>query len=216
MKLKDLYNMPARNWKTMGESELRRSYQQMKHAMKERAKTFAKYGEEGKTLPSSRGLSLDQMRTKLKEAAKHLRSDVSTYKGWKAEAEQKLSDMQEALPELNLKSVQDLRDFGEFMNDMKEKYKSIHYDSDEAKKIYQQAMRLNIDPDEAAKAFFEEGTRLGVSPSKFMRNYKYWEENIKYLKDVEPIKQRAGSRALKPSDYARKLERIRSKRKGSE
>ena len=215
MKLKSLLDKSAREWESMSAPELRKSYQQMKHAMKERAKTFSKYGEEGRVLPSSRGMSEKDMRKQIKEAARHLRSDVSTYKGWKSDAEQKLKDMQEALPELNLKTINDLRQYGNFMNEMKRKYEIIKYDSDEAKKIYQQSMRKRWNPYDVASTIIEEADRLHVDPSKFMRNYEYWAENIQYLKDVSPIKQRPGSRALKPSDYARKLERERKKRRGS-
>lgn len=215
MKIGELVSRPAREWKAVKGSELRKAYQQMKHAMSERAKTFAKHGEEARTMPSSRGLTEGQLRQEIKKASAYMRTDYSSYKSWKSASQKKLEDMQEALPELNLKTVNDLKQFGEFMNDMERKYAIIQYDSDEAKKIYQESMRKNKDPDEAARLFFEQGTRLGVSPNKFMRNYEYWKENADILKELTPIRKREGSRATKPSDYARQIEKIKKNRRGS-
>ena len=217
MNVKQLvHNTSARQWKEMTGKQVREAYQTLKHALKERSKTFAKHGEEMKrVLPSSRGLTEGQIRQKAMSAAAYMRGDVSSYKGWQKSASKKLQDMQEAMPEMKFETVNDVRKFGKFMNEMKDRYSIIQYDSDEAKKIYQASMRKNQDPDEVAKLFFEEGTRLGVSPSKFMRNYEYWKENAEYLSELTPIKKRAGSRATKPSDYARQIERIKKNRRGS-
>lgn len=197
MKLKNLIQQSAREWSAMSGSELRKAYQQVKHAMSERAKTFAKHGQEGRTLPSSRGLSESELRTKLKSASAYMRGRRSTYSGAQQSALDKLHQMQAAMPEMGFKTVEDVAKFGDFMNEMEERYKAIQFPSMSAKKLYQEAQRLNVDP------------------RKFMRNFDYWQDHINDLEKLDPIRQREGSRALKPSDYARKIEGGRYTRKGS-
>ena len=197
MKLKSLITQSAREWSSMSGSQLRKAYQQVKHAMKERAKTFAKHGQEGRTLPSSRGLSESELRTKLKSASAYMRGRRSTYSGAQQSALDKLHQMQAAMPEMGFKTVEDVAKFGDFMNEMEERYKAIQFPSMSAKKLYQEAQRLNVDP------------------RKFMRNFDYWQDHINDLEKLDPIRQREGSRALKPSDYARKIEGGRYTRKGS-
>lgn len=198
MKLKSLIEQSAREWSAMSGSELRKAYQQVKHAMAERAKTFAKYGQEGRVLPSSRGLSEYDLRTKLKSASAYMRGRRSTYGGWKQSEADQLHKMQEAMPDMGFETPDDLRKFGDFMNEMDDRFGNIKYDSMDAKKLYKEAQRLNVDP------------------KKFMRNFEYWMDHVDDLAQQQPIKQREGSRALKPSDYARKIEGGRMRRKGSD
>ena len=198
MKLKSLIEQSAREWSAMSGSELRKAYQQVKHAMAERAKTFAKHGQEGRVLPSSRGLSEADMRAKLKSASAYMRGRRSTYAGARQSALDKLHQMQEAMPDMGFKTVEDVAAFGDFMNEMDDRFAGIKYDSMDAKKLYKEAQRLNVDP------------------KKFMRNYDYWMDHIDDLAKQQPIRQREGSRALKPSDYARKIEGGRMRRKGSD
>ena len=197
MKLKSLIDKSACEWTAMSGTELRQAYQQVKHAMKERAKTFAKHGQEGRVLPSSRGLSESEMRTKLKSASAYMRGRRSTYRGWKQSENEQLQRMREAMPDMGFETPDDLRRFGEFMNEMDDRFGNIKYDSMDAKKLYKEAQRLNVDP------------------KKFMRNYEYWMDHISNLEKMSPIRQREGSRALKPSDYARKIEGGRYARRGS-
>ncbi len=198
MKISQLIERSARDWNQLSSKELRQSYQQVKHVLAERAKTFAKHGAEGRTLPSSRGLSDADIRTALKEASAYMRGKVSTYKGYAAYQNQRLKAMQDAMPEMGFKTREDVAKFGKFMDEMDDRYGNIKYDSHDAKKLYQQAQRLNVDP------------------NKFMKNFDYWMDHVEDLEDLKPIKQRAGSRALKPSDYARKIKNKKKERKGSE
>ena len=198
MKLQDLVEQSAREWSAMSGSQLRKAYQQVKHAMKERAKTFARHGQEGRILPSSRGMSETELRTKLKSASAYLRGRRSSYQGWKQSESEQLQRMQEAMPDMGFETPDDLRKFGEFMNDMDDRFGNIKYDSMDAKKLYKEAQRLNVDP------------------KKFMRNFDYWMDHVDDLAKQQPIRQREGSRALKPSDYARKIEGGRMRRKGTD
>ena len=145
MKLKSLMDKSAREWSAMSGTELRRAYQQVKHAMKERAKTFAKHGQEGRVLPSSKGLSESEMRTKLKSASAYLRGRRSTYGGLKQSESEQLRRMQEAMPDMGFKTPDDLRQFGDFMNEMDDRFGNIKYDSMDAKKLYKEAQRLNVE-----------------------------------------------------------------------
>ena len=198
MKLKDLVDKKnARQLEKLTGSELRKTYQQVKHALKERAKTFAKHGQEGRMLPSSRGMSESEIKDRLKTAAAYMRGRRSTYAGAQASAQEQLHQMQSAMPDMGFKTVDDVKKFGKFMNDMEDRYKNIQYDSMTAKKLYKEAQRLNVDP------------------QKFMRNFDYWMDHVKDLEKMDPIRQREGSRALKPSDYARKIEGGRMTRRGS-
>ena len=198
MKLKSLITQSAREWSSMSGSQLRKAYQQVKHAMKERAKTFEKHGLEGRVLPSSRGLSETELRNELKTASAYLRGRRSTYAGHQQSAIEHLHRMQEAMPEMGFETVEDVQKFGAFMNEMDERYKAIQFPSMSAKKLYQEAQRLNVDP------------------RKFMRNFVYWQDHINDLEKLDPIRQREGSRALKPSDYARKIESWRYTRRGTD
>ena len=201
MKLKNLIEQSAREWSAMSGTELRKAYQQVKHAMKDRAKTFVKHGEGSlaKVLPSSRGLTEEQMQTRLKTASAYLRNEQrSKYAGWHESAVNKLHQMQAAMPDMGFKTIEDVRKFGNFMDEMEDRYRNIQYDSMTAKKLYKEAQRLNVDP------------------TKFMRNFEYWMDHVDDLAKQQPIRQREGSRALKPSDYARKIEGGRMRRKGSD
>ena len=197
MKLKSLIELNAREFSALTGSELRKSYQQMKTAMTHRAQTFAKHGLEGRRMPSSRGLSESELRSEMRKAAAYMRGKRSSYSGYQQIESERLQRMQEAMPDMGFETEADLRKFGKFMNDMSDRFGSIKYDSNDARKLYKQAQRLNVDPD------------------KFMRNYEYWMDHIEDLEKATPIKQREGSRALKPSDYARQIKGGRINRKGS-
>ena len=54
--------------------------------------------------------------------------------------------------------------------------------------------------------------RLNVNPRQFVKNFEFWMQNLEELKEIDPINQRKGSRALKASDYAQKIERQRQRR----
>lgn len=201
MKLRELVDTKsARDWNRITGDDLKKAYQQMKASIRSRAKTFAKHGMPVKrsNLPSMRGMDEETMRDILKDTAAYMRGKVSSYRGYMAYQKTRLSAMQNAMPEMGFKTVEDVAKFGKFMNDMEDRFGNIKYDSNNAKKLYQQAQRLNVDP------------------KKFMKNYEYWAEHVEDLEKMKPIKQRAGSRALKPSDYARKIKNQKKERKGSE
>ena len=198
MKVAQLKELSAREWSKMSSSELRKSYQSIKHALAERNKTFRKHGLEGRTLPSSRGLSDTEIRQLAQTATAYMRGRRSTYAGRQASAEDQLHKMQKAMPDMGFETVDDVRKFGKFMDEMDDRFGEAGYPSSQAKKLYKEAQRLNVDP------------------KKFMRNYDYWIDHIKDLEKATPIRQRAGSRALKPSDYARQISKMRAYREGSD
>lgn len=198
MKLSQLMNMSARQINELSDTELRKAYQQTKYTLKSRAATFEKHGihfsedafgrRSSALLPSSKGMDIEEQRQRLKTSLAYMRGRRSTYKGFKESEEERRSRMQEAMPDLDLSSKDKADKFGRFMGDMQTRWGEMwKYVSNNARDIYREAVRLNSDP------------------KMFMKNYDFWADHIQDLEEAKPIRQREGSRALRPADYARKL-----------
>lgn len=194
VKLGKLLNMTAREISGLSRSELRETYQNVRKIVKSRANTFAKHGIDDALpaglagLGSSRNMSDAQIAQALRSSTAWMRGSRSTYKGYAAAEEDRRKKIQEQLPDLDLSTSGKLADFGKFMNEMKDRYKSMGraYDSSAMADLYREAKRLNVDP------------------YTFGRNYDYWRDHISELERTDPINTRS-DRKLYPSDYARKL-----------
>ena len=190
MAVKDLLQTTYKDLQKMSMKELKSSFKAISHALRERGKTFAKHGEEApryqKGLGSMRGLSKTEIAGKIAQAGAYMRGKISTYRGYEEVSEEKRKKLQEAMPDLDLSSKEKLRDFGNFMNEMAERYPE-HYkaDSNAVRDMYKEAKRLNADP------------------RAFMKNMNFWMDHLEDLEHARPI-ERTG-RPVYPSDYARQL-----------
>lgn len=198
MKLSELLNMSARQLNELSDTELRKAYQQTKYTLKSRAMTFEKHGihvaeeaygrQSSAMLPSSKGMDVEEQRRRLKTSLAYMRGRRSTYKGFKESEEERRRNLQESMPDLDLSTDEKAKKYGRFMGDMQTRWGEMwKYVSNNARDIYREAMRLNADP------------------KMFMKNYDFWADHIQDLEEAQPIRQRSGSRALRPADYARKL-----------
>ena len=198
MKLSELMNMSARQINELSDTELRKAYQQTKYTLKSRAVTFEKHGinvahgtygrPSSALLPSSKGMDIEEQRQRLKTSLAYMRGRGSTYKGYKQIEDERRRRLQESMPDLDLSSKEKVDKFGRFIGEMQTRWGEMwKYVSNSARDIYREAMRLNADP------------------RMFMKNYDFWADHIQDLEEAQPIRQRAGSRGLRPADYARKL-----------
>ncbi len=202
MKLSDLIDSSSLAMSRLTPSEIREAYQIVKGAVKSRNKTFAKHGlgdavpERLRSgLPSSVGAAPEDLLQDIRSAVAWMRGRGSTYGGYQAITEERRQKMQDALPDMDFSTNEKLADFGKFMNEMRDRYGDQFKDiSSTAADLYREALRLNVDP------------------RQFMKNYDFWADHVEDLEKTDPIRQRAGSRALKASDYAQKIERQRQRR----
>ena len=199
MKVSEILGTSYKELSKLSRGELVKAFGSLSHALKERGKTFAKHGEQApkyqKGLGSSRGLSASEIAEKVSSAAAYMRGKLSGYRGYMEAAEDKRQKIQEAMPDLDLSTIDKLRAYGMFMDEMKMRYpEHMAASSDSIRDMYREAQRLNINPEQ------------------FVKNFNYWSEHIADLERARPLNY---SRELKPSDYARqlKIETVRDYRK---
>ena len=192
-KLSELYSMSAPELASLSSKDLRKNYQNIKNIVKSRINTFEKHGikipgEVGKKgLQSSRGREDAELLQDMKDALAWMRNKRTTLAGYKELQEDFREKMQQSMPDMDFSTPEKMRDFGEFMGEMQDRYDKMWSGiSNQARDIYREAVRLNTDP------------------RAMMRNYDYWTKHMKELKAADPIQHRS-ERQLKPSEYARKL-----------
>lgn len=194
LRLGQLMSMTARELSQLSRSELRGAYQNIRKITNSRVNTFGKHGirdavpadlREG--LGSAKGKSDAELLQAMRDSMRWMRGKNSTYAGYQQIREDFREKMQESMPDLDLSDDEKMEDFGRFMGDMQERYGEMwHAISNQARDIYREAVRLNMDP------------------RALMKNYDYWADHISDLEAADPIRTRS-ERILKPSEYARKL-----------
>lgn len=194
LKLNQIMYMTKRELQQLSRGELGDAYQTIRKITNSRINTFSKHGirdvvpnqiREG--LGSAKGQSNAELIESMREARRWLRGSGSKYAGYMKAKEHQRIEMQDALPDLDLSDQEKFDAFGWFMGDMQERYGEMwHAISNQARDIYREATRLNM------------------NPRALMRNYDYWDKHLADLENADPINTRSG-RQLKPSEYARKL-----------
>ena len=194
LKLNQIMNMTKRELQQLSRGELGEAYQTIRKITNSRLNTFSKHGirdvvpeDIRQGLGSAKGQSNEELIESMREARRWLRGSRSKYAGYMQSQEHRRSEMQDALPDLDLSDQKKFDDFGRFMGDMQDRYGEMwHAVSNQARDIYREATRLNM------------------NPKALMRNLDYWDKHIADLEQADPINTRSG-RQLKPSEYARKL-----------
>lgn len=194
LKLGQLMDMTAREISNLSRSDLRGAYQNIRKITNSRINTFGKHGIKDAVpadlrggLGSSKGRSDAELIQDIRDSIRWMRGKQSTYGGYMEVREDFRQKMQESMPDLDLSDDEKMEDFGRFMGDMQERYGEMwHAISNQARDIYREAIRLNMDP------------------KALMRNYDYWADHISDLEQADPIRTKS-DRTLRPSEYARKL-----------
>lgn len=194
VKMSDLMKMTARELGALSDSEVRKAYQNVRRTARSRAQTFERHGAAVPGLlasltGSSKGVDVGELRHRVKNAAYQYRwgRAAVSYAAYEEQQEEFRNRMQESMPDLDLSTPEKMDAYGKFMGEMQARYGEMwHAVSNQARDIYREAVRLNVDP------------------RAFMRNYDYWADHIAELERTDPIHTRS-ERKLQPSDYARKL-----------
>ena len=199
MKIQQLLNAAGINTlRKLNKDDLKKTYRQISKALKGRTKTFRKHGREEAVperfrdgLKNPADMSRNEMLADISDALAYMRGQVSTFKGW-SEVQQKRMDaynktMSDSGQPL-FKTKEDFDDYGRFMGEMQERFGDLwHYNSDQAKEMYTQARRLNLDPRQLTK------------------NFDFWADHLEDLAEADPITWHRSGRPVYASDYARKL-----------
>lgn len=194
IKLNALLNMTVRELKQVSSSELRETYQNVRKIVNSRINTFKKHGIDDVVpedlqggLGSAKGRSDAELLQSIRESAAWMRGRRSSYRGYQEAREHFREQMQESMPDLDLSSDEKVDAYGRFMGEMQERYGDMwHGVSNQARDLYREAVRLN------------------VNPKSLMRNFDYWADHLADLEHADPIRTRQ-DRQLRPSEYARKL-----------
>lgn len=198
IKLNELKNMTAREVSHMGHAGIREAYQTLKKITGSRISTFKKHGA-GEAVPdwlhsglqSSRGRTDAELVQDMRKALGWIRGKRSTYKGYEQTQEDFRQKMQESMPDLDLSDEDKMKDFGNYMGEMQERYGEMwHAISNTVRDIYRDLTRLNKDP------------------KQFMSNYDYWVNEMERI-NAEKAAQHIGGRRRSTtlSTYMRQLKR---------
>lgn len=193
MKLKDIQGMSTRQIVRLPESDKRDLYRQLRRTVSRRRSSFEKHGLKFRAPAGLRGDLAAPSKASVSAIDEALRAGVSYidpqssiytasgYMRWEKAQRRELAESM-GLPEM---TDTDYRQYRQFMNDMAVRMKgSWQYVSTQAKQLYAEAKRLNL------------------NPNQFRRNFDYWAKHVKDLADARPISRGSG---VKPSDYIKQL-----------
>lgn len=168
-------------------------FRALKNSLDSRIRTYAKHGAADQ-LPAHirdiggvKGKSKSELIKSIREMSSFMRNpERGTYHQWQKEKERRRKALSDRVG-YDFKDEDEEKEFGDFMNDMRERYGSGE---------------MWKDVSNAATDLFAEGKRLNLDPKQFLRNFDYWIEHVDDLKNASPIK--SGGK-IYPSDYARKM-----------
>ena len=192
MAIADLLEMSARQINALEGAELRRAYKSVSASLRLRRAAFEKAGKiTGMPAKYRAGIrkagsfeTSSEMRDYMNQALGYMRGRRSTLKGYeKSESEQR--EAVERATKRKFKSQEDYELWGEFMGEMQTRLGASW------KAISKLAWEL-----------FDEAERLNLDPEQLMKNFEYWADHLEDLKEAEPLKR---GRDLRPSDYLKKL-----------
>lgn len=197
MAVKDLLEMSASQLSALEGAELRRAFKSVSASLRMRRQAFVKHGSLSGMPEKYRGGirkagSFDteaEMRAYMRQGLAYMRGKVSTYKGYE-ESRQKRKEHLEKITGHTFSSMAEYNRWGNFMGEMQERLKASW------KAVSNLAWEL-----------YDEADRLNLEPEQLMKNFEYWADHLEDLKEAEPLKR---NRNLRPSDYlkALKLENI--------
>jgi len=199
MKITELLNAAGANQlRKLKAPDLKKTYKQISKALKGRTKTFRKHGREEAVperfrdgLESPEDMSKNEMLSHITDALRYMNDKESSYRGWHEKQMGRMkayNETMEASGQPTFDSEEDFDRYGRFMGDMQERFGELwHYNSDQAKEMYAQAERLNLDVNQLTK------------------NFDFWADHLEELAEADPITWHRSGRPVYASDYARKL-----------
>ena len=199
MKIQQLLNAAGANQlRKLKAPDLKKAYKQISKALKGRTKTFRKHGREEAVperfrdgLESPEDMSKNEMLSHITDALRYMNDKESSYRGWHEKQMGRMkayNETMEASGQPTFDSEEDFDRYGRFMGDMQDRFGELwHYNSDQAKEIYAQAERLNLDVNQLTK------------------NFDFWADHLEELAEADPITWHRAGRPVYASDYARKL-----------
>lgn len=198
LKLGQLMEMTAREMAGLSSSELRQTYQSMRKIVNSRINTFRKH-DIGEAVPeklrpglgSAKGRSDTALLAEMKQYLAWMRGKRSTYRGYQESREDFRQKMQEAMPDLDLSTAEQMDAYGRFMGEMQERYGEMwHNISTIVRDLYRDLTKLNEDP------------------RQFMKNYDYWSQHVEEINEAKRAAHAPGRRrSSQLSTYVNKLKR---------
>ena len=219
-KLSRIMGQSAAEISGLSGSEARGQYDYLRKVIREREKTFAKAGKQGRFdrqygimgPPSLRGLSDSQVKKQLGRMVKQLSGPESTMTGVRRALQLANEHRKQGLERIMGRedaplTAEEGREFGRFLGDMQDRY------GDNWKHVSDDFVEM-LDTPSIAKAVVKDrhsvaglawaADQLNLKTSQFMRNFDYWQAHEEQLKNATPIQSKSG-RQLTPSDYIKKL-----------
>lgn len=199
MKIQQLLNAAGANQlRKLKAPDLKKTYKQISKALKGRTKTFRKHGREEAVperfrdgLESPEDMSKNEMLSHITDALRYMNDKESSYRGWHEKQMGRMKAYNETMKasgQATFDSEEDFDRYGRFMGDMQDRFGELwHYNSDQAKEMYAQAERLNLDVNQLTK------------------NFDFWADHLEELAEADPITWHRADRPVYASDYARKL-----------
>lgn len=189
--LKEISNLSQYEMGKMNKKELQAAYRSIRQAVQRREKTFEKHGAGGAVPKSIRDLQAPSRLNKkdlmksIAAAGNFYQSERGTYTGYKRELKKITATIKE-MTGVQI-GVGDLKSFGQFMKEARTRLGEM----------------FNPNYSELAE-LYEASKNKNLNPASLIRNYEYWtqEENIKALKEAEPIRRKG---QVYPSAYVKKL-----------
>ena len=199
MKLKEIIHIPYYDLNKITGKELRSAYTRVRSSLNSRVGTFERHGNI-KGVPSrlreglpriSSGLSDRQMQDAIASAGAWMRGANSTNRGYENMIMKRGEELNRIVGADIIKSKADYDKYGDFMGAMQTRAGEMwKKDSAQVKEMYLQA------------------SRFGLNPNNFIKNYKYWEKNLKKLSEYEG--DTSSFKSLKDIQKELKLETIAS------
>lgn len=192
MAIKDLMELSARQVNALDGAELRRAFKSVSMSLRNRRAAFEKAGKLS-AMPARYRQGIRkagsfetpaEMREYIANSLGWMRGKVSTYKGYE-EVERSQREQVEKTTGRKFESQEEYNRWGNFMGEMQTRLGASW------KAISKLAWEM-----------FDEAKRLNLDPEQLMKNFEYWAEHLEDLKDAEPLKR---GRELRPSDYLKKL-----------
>ena len=197
MAIKDLLQMSASQLSALEGAELRRAFKSVSASLRMRRKSFIKHDRLSGMPEKYRGgirtvSSFDteaELRQYMQTGIAYMKGDVSTWSGYQ-ESLNKRKEQIEKKRGFKFSSMDEFDRWGNFMGEMEMRlgasWKSIS---------------------SLAWEMFDEASRLNINPEQLMKNFEYWATHLEELQEAEPLQR---GRDLRSSDYLKslKLEKI--------
>ena len=190
--LSRLFNSTLEDLNDLSGAGLEAAYKSVAASLRGRRSQFIKHGHlKGFKQSFQKGIPTKSsfetpgaMRSFVKEGLAYLRGSGSTWSGYEEHMSERRRKYEETTGH-HYESDEDFDQMGNFMDEMELRLgDSFKHQSSFIRDMFDESMRLNLDP------------------NQLMKNFEYWRDHLDDLKAMDPIEGR--NRALRPSDYLKK------------